>query len=184
MRVGRQGVANAVTVCLGVLPQTLPRQQLAEPSEHALKSPGHQVFWSWSAKAEAAAATHSKRTKREGLCPLHCETQDNFRSPVSLLVFLPHLGFFRDALETYAPTWPLPSLHVSWLKGMNKHLFTAKLKTKIWSPEANTAFKDLVHMLPAAGLINSQTLFLNSGANHVPLADQCFQPSSTDCFRF
>lgn len=182
MWVSRWGAANAVTVSLDVLPRTLPCQQLAEPSEHAVKSPGHRVFWPCSAKAEAAAATLSERTKYEGPCPLHRETQHSFRSIVSLLAFLPHLGFFRGALETYAPAWSFPSLHVSWLKGMSRDLFTAKPKTKNWSPGANEAFKDLVHVVPAAGLINYQRLFLNSSANHFPLADQCFQPSSTDCY--
>lgn len=101
---------------------------------------------------------------------------------VHRLVVLPHLGIFREALEIHASLWSLPSLHLSWLRRMNRELFTDKPKIKIWSPEANTAFKDLVRILPAAGLMNSQTLLLNSSANHFTLADQCFQPSSTDCY--
>jgi len=56
MRLSSQGAASAVTMCLDVLPQILPRQQLADPSEYAVKSPGHQVFLSCSVKAAAATA--------------------------------------------------------------------------------------------------------------------------------
>lgn len=141
-------------MCLDVLPQT--RQQLAEPSEHAVSHLVTKCFCPAELR-QRQLQTHAASGQSLNIfvfCTVKLRiilVASIHLLMVCLLIILPHIVFFRGASEMYAPAWSLPSLHLSQLKGMNRDFFTHEPKTKIWSPETDAAFKDLVHVLPAAG---------------------------------